>query len=88
MRDFYHGAHRVQKVLYQVTGRSGGKATKVTIVRNKLVEHPDHGDYYTFGYSANGPTVGPVRPAGREWIDEGLIPNAADFVARMKSILQ
>ena len=88
LEDFYQSAHRIQKLVLELTGRSRIKATKVTIVRNKLVEHPDPGDFYSFGYSSNGPTVRPLHRAGRQWIDEGLVPNVADFVSKMVAALR
>ena len=88
LEDFYHSAHRIQKLVPQLTGGSRAKSTKVTIVRNKLIEHPDPSDFYSFGYSSNGPTVRPLHRAGREWIDEGLVPNVADFVAKMIAALR
>jgi hypothetical protein len=83
LEDFYHSAHRIQKLIATITGRSKSKATKVTVIRNKLVAHPDPGDFYSFGYSSNGPTVRPIHRSGRPWVDEGLIPNVNDFVAKM-----
>ena len=80
LEDFYHSAHRVQKLFRTLPGMAKTESRALTIVRNKLVEHPEVGDFYTFGWSTSGPVVRPIHRPGREWVDAGLIPNTKEFV--------
>lgn len=80
LEDFYHSAHRVQKLVKTLPGMLKTESRAITIVRNKLVEHPEVGDFYTFGWSSSGPVVRPLHRPGRQWVDAGLIPNTKEFV--------
>lgn len=80
LEGFYQNAHRVQKLVKTLSGIPGKESRKITIVRNKLVEHPDVGEPYTFGWSTNGPVVRPLhRRPDRKWADPGLVPNTQEF---------
>lgn len=79
LEGFYQSAHRVQKLVRTLHGTPNVESRALTIVRNKLVEHPDVGDFYTFGWSTNGPVVRPLHRPGREWVDSGLVPNTQEF---------
>ena len=81
LEDYYHCAHRIQKLVKTLPGISNAESRAITIVRNKLVEHPDVGDFYSFGWSSNGPVVRPMHRPGLKWVDEGLIPNTKDFAS-------
>jgi hypothetical protein len=78
--DYYHNAHRVLKLMKSLPGQAGFSCREITIVRNKLVEHPEHGEPYSFGFGSTGPVVRPMHRAGREWRDAGLVPNTESFV--------
>lgn len=80
LEDFYHSAHRVQKLMKTLPGIPKAESRAITIVRNKLVEHPDAGDFYSFGWSSSGPVVRPIHRPGRQWVDAGLVPNTKEFV--------
>ena len=79
LENFYNSAHRVQKILNTLPGVVKSESRAIIIVRNKLVEHPDAGEFYSFGYSSSGPIVRPMHRPGREWVDAGLIPNTKEF---------
>jgi hypothetical protein len=56
------------------------KSEAVTQVRNNLVEHPNRGAFYSFGYGSTGPRVKPMHQGKQVWNDEGLVPNTRQFV--------
>jgi hypothetical protein len=80
LEDFYHSAHRILKLVRTLPRMTKTESRAITIVRNKLVEHPDAGDFYSFGWSSSGPIVRPFHRPGRQWVDAGLIPNTNEFV--------
>lgn len=81
---FYHSAHRVLKLLREVEALPKIRCRPVTIVRNQLVEHPEHlgehGTIYSFGYTTDGPVVKPIQLGDPEHTDAGLLPNARAFI--------
>lgn len=79
LEDFYHSAHRVIKLVNTLPGMRKVEARAITIVRNKLVAHPEIGDFYSFGWSTSGPVVRPIHRPGRQWVDAGLIPNTKEL---------
>ena len=79
LEGFYYSAHRIQKLMKTLPGIPKTESRAITIVRNKLVEHPDAGDFYSFGWSSNGPVVRPTHRPGRQWADLGLVPNMQEF---------
>jgi hypothetical protein len=87
LENFYHSAHRVQKLVGELVGdkRSGAKA--VILVRNDLVEHSAGGEPYSFAASSNGPVVRPFSASERTTHDPGLIPNALAFVDALVALL-
>jgi len=77
---YYNSAHRVLKLLATVPSLTKISCRQVTIVRNKLVEHPDKGSIYSFGYGSSGPRIKPLQTRPVKWTDEGLVPNTRAFV--------
>jgi hypothetical protein len=77
---YYYSAHRLLKVAQRLPGLKNVKCKEMILVRNKLVEHADHGDPYTFGVTPSGPRVRPVSVGIRQWTDPGLLPNTESFV--------
>jgi hypothetical protein len=87
LEEYYYNAHRVLKLVKTLPGLRGFDARQITIVRNKLVEHPDEGEAYSFGFGSSGPVVRPMHGPDREWKDEGLVPNAESFISKLTSAL-
>lgn len=86
--DYYHNAHRVLKLVKTIPGLSNFECMEITIVRNKLIEHPEHGEVYSFGFGSSGPVVRPMHKPGREWIDAGLVPNTEAFVKALTDAIE
>lgn len=80
LEAFYQSAHRVLKLLGTIPDLRKIKCMAITQVRNKLIEHPDDGTIYSFGFGSTGPRVKPMRRGTPAWNDEGLVPNTRDFV--------
>lgn len=75
LEGLYSNAFRITKLVQVLTGRSKFECRSITMVRNKLIEHPAPGSIYSFGYSSTGPIVKPIHRGRPEWTDEGLVPN-------------
>lgn len=80
LENYYYNAHRVLKLVQRLPRMRNFKCKEVVVVRNKLIEHADHGDMYSFGYGSTGPRVKPMGRPGREWNDEGLFTNTESFL--------
>ena len=85
LESFYTNAHRVLKLLGTIGSLPKVKCKAVSRVRNCLIEHPDQGTMYTFGYGSTGPRVKPMHQGPSKWNDEGLVPNTLDFVAAIEA---
>jgi len=93
---FYYIAARIQTVLSNkhLPELHTFSCPSVTLVRNKLIEHPEKGDsgvvMQSFGW---GEELGPVIKAGRRpdqtdrFPDRGLFINAEDFRVRLEAVL-
>jgi len=81
IEGFYQSAHRILKLFGRIPGLEKIKCTAVTRIRNNLIEHPKDGALYTFGVGTTGPRVKPMYQGAQEFNDDGLVPNAAEFVA-------
>lgn len=86
IEQYYYNAHRVLKLVQGLPRCGNFKSKEITIVRNKLIEHSDHGDIYSFGFGTQGPVVRPMARPGRGWNDAGLIPNTNAFVAALSAL--
>ncbi len=75
LEGFYNNAFRITKLVQVIINKRKYDCREITIVRNKLVEHPDTGTIYSFGYSSNGPVVKPIHRGKKTWTDAGLVPN-------------
>ncbi len=84
---YYYAAHRTLKLVQSLPKLKNFKAKEISIVRNKLIEHAEHGDLYSFGYGSTGPRIKPVGPATRQWNDEGLSTNTGRFLSALKDAL-
>ena len=83
LESYYYNAHRVLKLVQGLPRMRNFKCKEVLIVRNKLIEHADHGDIYSFGWGSTGPRVKPMGRSGREWNDEGLFRNTESFLVAL-----
>lgn len=88
LEEYYNNAHRILKLVRTLPDLSKFECREITIVRNKLVEHPLAGDVYSFGFGASGPVVRPMRKPDREWIDDGLVPNTESFSRRLMTVFK
>lgn len=85
LEHYYYNAHRVLKLIQKLPGLRNFKCKEITIVRNKLIEHADHGDIYSFGFGSAGLTVRPMVRPGRAWTDGGLLRNTEAFIDALQS---
>jgi hypothetical protein len=79
LEGMYSNAFRITKLAQALTGSRKFECRKITVVRNKLVEHPEPGSIYSFGFGSNGPVVKPIHRGKREWTDLGVVPNLEAF---------
>lgn len=79
LESFYQSAFQIRRLVRALPNLKKFECMEITIVRNKLIEHPEEEDPYTFGFGTMGPTVRPLNSTGREWRDEGLVPNTEAF---------
>ena len=84
LEHYYNSAFRITKILQEITRRKNYHCHEITIVRNKLIEHPEAGSIYSFGYGSSGPIIKPMFFDQKEWSDAGLVHNTAALV---KSVL-
>ncbi len=83
LEEYYQNAHRVLKLVKTLPGLTNFECREITIVRNKLVEHPAKGEPYSFGYGSTGPVIRPMHKPDREWVDAGLVQNSDAFVTAL-----
>ncbi|MGH8594396.1 MAG: hypothetical protein ACREV3_11215, partial [Gammaproteobacteria bacterium] len=73
VRIYYYAVHRALKLVKMLPQLHNFACREITIIRNKLVEHAEATEPYSFGYGSTGPVVRPIHTPGREWIDPGLL---------------
>ena len=83
LENFYNNAFRTTKLIQVLTGKTKYHCSEITMVRNRLIEHPEIGSIYSFGFSTNGPVVKPIQRGEKTWVDNGLIPNTHALVASL-----
>jgi len=83
LEDYYHNAHRILKLVKSLPGFKNFQCREITMVRNKLVEHPKRGEVYSFGWGSSGPVVRPLHQQDREWIDRGLVSNTQALLGKL-----
>jgi hypothetical protein len=88
LEHYYSNAFRITKLVQQTTNQKKYHCMPITMVRNKLVEHPDSGSLYSFGYGSNGPLVKPMHQGTNEWTDAGLVANTTELVTSLKGVLK
>ena len=86
IEGYYYNSFHVAKLVQALTGRKCD-CREVTIVRNKLIEHPEVGSIYSFGFSSDGPLVKPLHREKVEWRDLGLIHNTSALVSSLAAHL-
>lgn len=80
LESYYQSAHRILKLLGTIRSLPKIRCMAMTQVRNNLIEHPEEGALYSFGFGSTGPRVKPMHRGEPVWNDEGLVPNTRDFV--------
>lgn len=80
LEGYYQSAHRVIKLLGTLPPFAKLRCLPITLVRNKLIEHPETGALYSFGFGSSGPRVKPMKRDSPSYNDEGLVPNTRAFV--------
>jgi hypothetical protein len=87
LENYYYNAHRVLKLVKKLKGMKNFKCAEISIVRNKLIEHANDGELYSFGWGTEGPKIRPLRRANAEWKDEGLFKNTEQFLKALNDQL-
>lgn len=85
LEGYYYLAHRIVKLVKKLPGLSSTDCPPIRVVRNKLLEHPESIQPYSFGYGTAGPVVRPARVGKRLWEDAGLVPNTEALVKTLCS---
>lgn len=88
LEHYYSNAFRITKLVQQITNRKKYHCRPITMVRNKLVEHPEPGSIYSFGFGSNGPLVKPMHRGTTGWRDAGLVPNTIELVSSLNSVFE
>jgi len=88
LEHYYSNAFRITKLIQQLTGQKKFHCLEITLVRNKLIEHPETGSLYSFGYGSNGPLVKPMFRGETEFKDKGLVPNTIDLIESICNALR
>lgn len=89
LENFYFNASKlwdlIEKTIFK---KSKSEFIGVKMVRNKLIEHSEEGDVYSFGVSEEwGPSVKPSQLTTRKekWHDKGLKVNTAELISRIET---
>jgi hypothetical protein len=89
LENFYFNASKlwdlVEKTIFK---KSKSEFIGVKMVRNKLIEHTEDGDIYSFGVSEEwGPSVKPSQLKNRKekWHDKGLKVNTEELILKIDS---
>ena len=79
---FYYNAHRVVRLVSQLSSVSKIRKIGVLDVRNNLIEHDELGSYFTYGASEDGPIVKAMKNSVRtdSPSDQGLYKNLAELL--------
>jgi len=88
LEHYYSNAFRITKLVQQTTNQRKYHCMPITMVRNKLVEHPNSGSLYSFGYGSNGPLVKPMHHGTNEWTDAGLVPNTIELITSLNEVFE
>lgn len=87
LENFYSNASKLWDLVEKsLCEKNKSKFIGVKMVRNKLIEHAEHGDIYSFGASETaGPTVKPIQKASKKdkWHDQGLIKNTEELLSEI-----
>lgn len=79
LEHYYSSAFRVVRIVKTLPGLKKFRCMEITIVRNKLLEHVEQGELYSFGFGTEGPRVKPMARGRPDWVDHGLIGNTRAF---------
>lgn len=91
LEGFYYNASKAWDLVGKsLLKKKDSKFIGIKMVRNKLIEHTEHGDIFSFGASKEaGPTVKPIKLSTRreKSNDKGLNPNTKEFVEEVEKRL-
>lgn len=91
LENFYYNASKIWDLIEKgLLGKKGSEFINVKMVRNKLIEHTEHGDIFSFGASeAWGPSVKPMQMTSRKerFHDKGLRVNTKELLQRIQDRL-
>lgn len=89
LESFYFNASKLWDLIEKtILCKSKSAFIGVKMVRNKLIEHTEDGDIYSFGVSDEwGPTVKPSQLTNRKekWHDKGLRVNTDELLNKIES---
>lgn len=89
LESFYFNASKLWDLIEKtILSKSKSDFIGVKMVRNKLIEHTEDGDIYSFGASDEwGPTVKPSQLTSRKekWHDKGLRVNTEELLNKIES---
>ncbi len=92
LESFYYNAGKLWDLVEKsICGKKKAEFIGVKMVRNRLIEHTEDGDIYSFGVSeAWGPTVKPSQSTKRKergWHDKGLKVNTQELISKIRQRL-
>lgn len=92
LEKIYYNASKAWDLVEQtLLQKKKSEFINVKMVRNKLIEHTEHGDIFSFGASQEwGPSVKPSQKINRKekFHDKGIRVNMKEFLDRLKSRLE
>jgi hypothetical protein len=91
LENFYFNASKLWDLIEQtICKKPKSDFIAVKMVRNKLIEHTEEGDIYSFGASEEwGPSVKPSQLTSRKekWHDKGLRVNTEELIDKIEARL-
>lgn len=85
VESYYQSAHRILKLFGTIPALATIRCEPISRVRNNLVEHPQEGALYSFGYGSTGPRVKPMHRGTPLWNDDGLVPNTEALLGAIET---
>jgi len=92
LESFYYNASKTWDLIEKtLLGKKNSEFIGVKMVRNKLIEHTEHGDIFSFGASEEwGPSVKPTQLTNRKekFHDKGLRVNTKELLEKITERLK
>ena len=88
LESFYYNASKIWDLIEKsLLSKKGSEFINVKMVRNKLIEHTEHCDIFSFGASEEwGPSVKPTQLTSRKekFYDKGLRVNTKELLQKIE----